>query len=180
MARRHGPARKSRANRPCGGTVDSLTCPVNAGRTTTLSASVLGMTGEGIRRTTATISEIWKATKCSTVGIGDMDTAFEAIMKDALNNGWFTHSYGDVNSPLGFFGYVSNTQPELKEFREAMADTIKAYGDVPDEQLIGHFFAVIDSNGIIRIIKKASARDAEDSYCYFMNEYNDWLGDDDE
>lgn len=80
-----------------------------------------------------------------------MDTAFEAIMRDMLNNGWFTASAGDVESPTGYFGYVVNTGPELIGIRDACADTISAYGDVPDSELIGAFFASINSDGIIRI-----------------------------
>ena len=57
-----------------------------------------------------------------------MNTAFEALMKAMLQGGWFIKSEGDVESPLGFFGYVTNTKPELNEIYDAFEDVVKAYG----------------------------------------------------
>lgn len=80
-----------------------------------------------------------------------MDTAREALFRAMMNDLWFTKTSGDVESPTGFFGYVINKPEELKELREAFADTIEMYGDPTDEEITGSFYASVDSNGTIRI-----------------------------
>lgn len=42
-----------------------------------------------------------------------MDTSVEALFRDMMNNGWFIDSDGDVESHVGYFGYVNNTKREL-------------------------------------------------------------------
>jgi hypothetical protein len=66
-----------------------------------------------------------------------MNTAREALFKAMLQHGWFTASGGSDESPLGIFGYVINTQPELKELYEAFEDVIKAYGKPNDGDATG-------------------------------------------
>lgn len=85
-----------------------------------------------------------------------MDTALEALFKDMLNNGWFTKSDGDVESPFGYFGYVINEAAELPELYDAFETVIKAYGKPKDEDVIGKFIAYINSNGIITIERMGS------------------------
>ena len=104
-----------------------------------------------------------------------MDKAFEALMKDMLNQGWFAKSNGDVESPLGYYGYVTNTKYELSDIRQAFSETIGFYGDVPDEDLIGSFFANINSNGIIYIYRKDNDDEARRQYELHNIEYSEWL-----
>ena len=94
-----------------------------------------------------------------------MDTLQEALFRDMLNNGWFTNSNGDVESPTGFFGYVVNTHGDWSpEFVSVFEDTIAAYGGDTDlspesaerwreKNFYGVWSAYIDSDGIINIYK---------------------------
>lgn len=80
-----------------------------------------------------------------------MDTAQEALFRVMLSHGWFTESYGDVESPTGYFGYVVNAWGEYNEVRNNFFDTISAYGDVAPMDFYGVYSACIDSNGSIYI-----------------------------
>lgn len=80
-----------------------------------------------------------------------MDTAQEALFRDMLNHGWFTESYGDVESPTGYFGYVVNAWGEYNEVRNNFFDTISAYGDVAPMDFYGVYSAWINSDGIVTI-----------------------------
>ena len=94
-----------------------------------------------------------------------MDTLQEALFRAMLNDGWFTDSDGNVESPTGYFGYVVNSRNDWNdEFYSAFGDTIAAYvGDTfstPDyaenwirNNFCGVFVARIDSNGIVTIRK---------------------------
>lgn len=104
-----------------------------------------------------------------------MNTAFEALMKAMLLHGWFTKSGGSDQSPLGFYGYVTNTKEELFEVRQAFSETIDAYGGVADEDLIGSFFAHINSDGVIFIYRKDNDDEARRQYELHNIEYAEWL-----
>lgn len=80
-----------------------------------------------------------------------MDTKLEALFRAMLNGGWFTKSNGDVESPLGYFGYVINEKADLFELYQAFEDTINAYGKPDDNDVIGSFIAYIDTVGNITI-----------------------------
>ncbi len=82
-----------------------------------------------------------------------MDTAQQALFRDMLNNGWFTESDGDVESPTGYFGYVVNAWGEYDEVRDNFSDTIAAYGDVAPMDFYGVYLARINSDGIIGIVR---------------------------
>lgn len=105
-----------------------------------------------------------------------MDTALEALFKDMLTHGWFTKSDGHVDSPTGWFGYVTNTKEELSEIYDAFSDLIDAYGKPNDEDVIGSFTAYINSDGIIFITRHPN--DATARYIFETNvhEYNEWEG----
>lgn len=103
-----------------------------------------------------------------------MNTAFEALMKDMLLHGWFTKSGGSVESPLGYYGYVTNTQQDLFELRKAFSETIDAYGGVADEDLIGSFFAHINSNGVIFIYPQDNDDKARRQYELHNIEFAEW------
>ena len=80
-----------------------------------------------------------------------MNTAQESLFIAMLNNGWFTASDGNVESPTGYFGYVVNEPVDLREIRIEFEDTISAYGDPGDDEILGVWFASINDQGIIRI-----------------------------
>jgi hypothetical protein len=103
-----------------------------------------------------------------------MDTALEALFKDMLNNGWFTKSDGDVESPFGYFGYVINTEAELWELFQAFEDTIECYGQPLSEDVIGSFIAYINSDGIITIERMANNLEAELWYHNTSRDYTKW------
>lgn len=105
-----------------------------------------------------------------------MDTAFQALMKAMLNHGWFTKSSGEDGSYTGYFGYVTNTQAELKEIREAFSEVIEAYGDPKDEDLIGSFVGVVDAVGTMHIFRHSDDNAAKSDFNRYEERYQKWLG----
>lgn len=105
-----------------------------------------------------------------------MDTPLQALFRAMMNDGWFTKTDGDVDSFTGYFGYMTNTQAELKEIREAFSEIIQMYGNPKDEDLIGSFLVVIDSNGSIHIRRFASDDSAKSEFAIYEKKYAEWLG----
>ena len=103
-----------------------------------------------------------------------MDTAKEALFRAMLNHGWFIKSDGDVECPLGYFGYVNNEQNELRSIYDAFEDTVKAYGEPDDEDVVGNFFAYINSNGTIHIYRYDKLDDAKRQFEWHIIEYGEW------
>lgn len=103
-----------------------------------------------------------------------MDTAFEALMRHMLNNGWFTKSDGDVESPFGYFGYVINEAAELPEIYSAFDDIIEMYGKPKDEDMVGKFIAYINSDGVITIERMGSKIEAELWFRNTDRDYTKW------
>jgi hypothetical protein len=93
-----------------------------------------------------------------------MDTAFEAMMRAMLNGGWFTRSGGDVESSTGYFGYCINEKKDLFELRQTFQEVINAYGDPFDEELIGNFYASINSQGGIYIYREKTPELAKEAF----------------
>ena len=100
-------------------------------------------------------------------------------MKAMLQEGWFTKSNGDVESPVGFFGYVSNKKEELDEIYKAFSVIVQFYGYPAEEDMVGYFYAMIHSSGVVHIVRKDTLQEAENSFWNTNEEYNKWLGDDD-
>ncbi|AXH46563.1 hypothetical protein SEA_ROBINSPARKLES_118 [Gordonia phage RobinSparkles] len=108
-----------------------------------------------------------------------MDTAQEALFKAMLNNDWFTASDGHVDSPTGYFGYVTNTEHDNLtatngEFMSCFSETIDAYGWPKHDELIGSFVAAINSNGIITIKKMPNDSDAREWFDSMQRGYAEW------
>ena len=103
-----------------------------------------------------------------------MDTAQEALFRAMLNEDWFMALDGSVESPTGYFGYMSNRGIELNEIREAFEDTIESYGNPSDDELIGAWFARLDSNGIIHIEKCLNESQARQMFSDAQRIYEDW------
>lgn len=92
-----------------------------------------------------------------------MDTLQEALFRAMLNDGWFTDSDGNVESPTGYFGYVVNSDSDWNEVASVFEETIAAYGDTdasPEtvarwvaNNFVGVYSAYINSDGIIHIYK---------------------------
>lgn len=106
-----------------------------------------------------------------------MKTALEALFIAMLNEEWFTDSDGNVDSPMGYFGYVTNRDIELKELYEAFSDTIEAYGKPNDADVIGSFFVSIDSNGLIHIDKCPNHYVARHKFNAVQTLFNNWTAD---
>jgi hypothetical protein len=104
-----------------------------------------------------------------------VNTAFEALMKAMLLHGWFSKSGGSDESPLGFYGYVTNTKAELNEVFDAFADVVKAYGYPAEKDMVGSFFAHINSDGVIHIYRQDSDAAARRQYELHNIEYSEWL-----
>ena len=103
-----------------------------------------------------------------------MNTALEALLRDMLNDGWFTKSDGDVNSPFGYFGYVTNTDNELLEIYKVFSETIDMYGQPKDEDIIGSFVAYISDDGSITI-ERMSEVEAKLWFDNSERDYGKWL-----
>ena len=107
-----------------------------------------------------------------------MDTNFEAMMRAMLNTGWFTRSDGDVESPLGYFGYCITEKKDLFLLRQTFQEVIGAYGDPSEEELIGNFYASINSQGSMYIYREETPELAKESFeimekCWEMENKND-------
>lgn len=104
-----------------------------------------------------------------------MNTAFEALMKDMLLHGWFTKSGGSDQSPLGYYGYVTNAKAELKEIYDAFSGVVEAYGYPEEKDMVGSFFAHINSDGVIHIYRQVSEAAARRQYELHNIEFAEWL-----
>lgn len=109
-----------------------------------------------------------------------MDTALEALFRAMLTNDWFINSDGNVEAPTGYFGYVYNNLSELPEIYEAFSDVIEGYGKPDDEDIVGSFYASIDSNGIIHIVSFATQSQAKSAFDMALSEYIKWSDSDPE
>lgn len=103
-----------------------------------------------------------------------MDTSVEALFRDMMNNGWFMESDGDVDSHVGYFGYVNNTGSELFEIRQNFCETIGAYGDPEDKDIIGSFVCTLDSNGNFLVHRYPSQETAKKEFRRLQREYETW------
>lgn len=106
-----------------------------------------------------------------------MDNAQQALFRAMLNNGWFTSSDGNVESPFGYFGYMTNKPNELKEIFDAFDDVVSVYNRPPDTAMVGSWFASINSDGIISIDFFHSALAAKFHYQSTVEAYGRWLDD---
>ncbi len=103
-----------------------------------------------------------------------MRTSLEALFYDMMNNGWFIDSDGDVESHVGYFGYVNNTSRELFEIRQNFCETIDAYGDPKDKDIIGSFVCTLDFNGNFTIHRYPSQDAAKQEFRRLQREYEIW------
>lgn len=105
-----------------------------------------------------------------------MDTKVEALFRAMMNGGWFTATNGDVESPTGFFGYVTNLKADLFELYQAFEETTNAYGKPADNDIIGSFIAYIDTAGNITI-ERETEFGARLWYKNTSNAYDKWAAD---
>ena len=103
-----------------------------------------------------------------------MDNSLEALFKAMLTDSWFINSDGNVESPQGYFGYVNNTEAELSEIYDAFSDIVEVYGTPATEDIVGSFYASIDSNGIIHIFSFATQSQAKSAFDMAVSEYIKW------
>lgn len=104
-----------------------------------------------------------------------MNTAQEALFKAMMNDAWFTKTDGETDSPTGFFGYVVNKTGDWHEISEAFSEVIAAYGKPSDHEFYGAFTAVINDQGVIRIVKWDNEDDAKKVFDKAVNDYQEWL-----
>lgn len=103
-----------------------------------------------------------------------MKTALEELFGDMLTNGWATESTGDVEAPTGYFGRLHNATEELGEIRDAFSDTIDAYGDPVDDEIVGDFIVIRDSQGFIHITRYNNASETIDVFNAISEQYYAW------
>ena len=103
-----------------------------------------------------------------------MRTALEALFDAMITGGWANESGGDVESPQGHFARISNSANELSEIRQAFEDTLRAYGNVSDEDMTGHFLVVTDSQGNISIHRFGTDTALVAEYRNLESDYDDW------
>ena len=99
-----------------------------------------------------------------------MDTAMEALFKAMLNDGWFTESDGSVDSPTGYFGWTLIQAGDVKEILDAFDQTVSAHGT--PENIVGVWYAWINSDGIIRYTRIGDIGDIKDPYLGIPNTPN--------
>ena len=105
-----------------------------------------------------------------------MDTAYEAIMRALLTHGWMDDSDGSVESPTGYFGYLTIDHDMLPYMRHEFADIFEAYGPVSDDDLAGTHYVIIDSNGIVTAVK-VTPETAKEAFTQQQAEYEAWMDD---
>lgn len=103
-----------------------------------------------------------------------MRTATEALFDAIVSGGWANRSDGDVESPTGHFALVSNSREELPELRQAFSDVIDTYGDVSDDDLIGHFIVTTDSDGFVDVTRYPSVVSAASEFVTLSRRYTAW------
>lgn len=124
-----------------------------------------------------------------------MDTAQEALFRAMLTDGWFTASDGDVDSPTGYFGYVTNTlaeycgqgfdsitgepfspeHPAIGSILAEFNDTVSVYGIPAISDIVGAFVVKINSDGILTIQSFHDEASARQQYAACMAVYTEWL-----
>lgn len=105
-----------------------------------------------------------------------MDTKQQALFRQMMLDGWFTKSDGDTDAITGYFGYVSNEPNELQEIREAFSEIIELYGHPDDEDIVGHFFCVIDTCGTFHIFREPSNDALVKRFKEYSDKYAQWIG----
>lgn len=103
-----------------------------------------------------------------------MDTAIEALFRSMLNESWFIASDGHIDSPTGYFGYVTNSDYEVNDIIAAFSETIDAYGMPDRNEIIGSYVAWIDSQGFIHIEKARHELSARHWFEARQREFSNW------
>lgn len=105
-----------------------------------------------------------------------MDTAYEAIMRALIIHGWMDDHDGSVDSPTGYFGYLTIDNSLLPYVWEEFADVFGTYGPVSDVHLAGTHYVIINSDGIITAMK-VTPETAKQAFASQQVEYEAWLDD---
>jgi hypothetical protein len=103
-----------------------------------------------------------------------MDSSLEALFKAMLTDSWFINSDGNVDSPQGYFGYVTNTEAELSEIYDAFIDIVEVYGVPANNEIVGSFVARINDQGIIYIYRTTTQALAKEWFDDQVSEYIKW------
>lgn len=103
-----------------------------------------------------------------------MDTALEVLFKAMMTESWFIATDGEVDSPTGFFGYVTNTEAELSEIYDAFSDIVEVYGTPANNEIVGSFVARINDQGIIYIYRTTTQALAKEWFDDQVSEYIKW------
>lgn len=110
---------------------------------------------------------------------GKFANGLEEVLYDMGLEGWFIATSGDVQSPQGWFGFVSNEPDEVAEVAEAFAETMTRTGTTP-AQLIGHFLLREDERGFVGVEEFDSYGEAKGAYDDLEREYDAWDSQDEE
>jgi hypothetical protein len=103
-----------------------------------------------------------------------MKTALEALFQAMIYDYWFTKSSGDVESPTGYFAYVTNTDREILSILDAFTEVTDVYGVPNTEDMIGSFVVVEDSQGGIHINRYDSDDQAHAAFMRLEADFLDW------
>lgn len=80
-----------------------------------------------------------------------MRTGLEAVLQAMVNTGWANESGGSVDAPTGHYARVTVEERELDEVVNAFNTEMRIYGLEDENELIGHWLVVEDSQGFIHI-----------------------------
>lgn len=103
-----------------------------------------------------------------------MKTALEALFQAMITGGWATESDGDVESPHGHFARVHNATAELAEIGDAFEDTLSAYGRPAEDEIVGDFIVIEDSQGFVHITRYPNALATIEAYAAIQADYAAW------
>lgn len=104
----------------------------------------------------------------------DMRTSIEALFESMVNDGWFTATDGNVESPTGHFAYVTNTVDEVASILDAFAESVDTYGVPATDDIVGSFVVVTDDQGFIAIHRYANDRDARSAFQSLQGVFTEW------
>lgn len=80
------------------------------------------------------------------------------VLRVMMDDGWANASTGDVASPTGRFGRITNTPAELPEVVLAFEDDLQRLGLERAEELLGHFLVIDRGAGPADVVQYGSSR----------------------
>ena len=110
---------------------------------------------------------------------------YENNRDDALHflctSGWANSSFGNVEAPVGYNWRITNSPEDVAEVNTEFTSLMEEWNgeltqDVRDS-LVGHFFVVEYSNGIVHFVRYQSEDGLIETFNLRENAFNSWTSD---